>query len=142
MLFKKANKNDEEPNGCMHVFWTIIDWPLNLVRDLTIPAGDREKWNRTKMAFVPVFLPMSLLYLFGLVEDTESFTFWLGLIGTIPGIFFGLYIGFCTKKTGPPEWLMTTSAIMCFVMSIGWINFTSDLVVDTIGLAGRIVDLP
>lgn len=110
---------------------------MNLARDLTIPAGDREKWDRTKMAFVPVFLPMSVLYLYGQLE-----LYWFGLIGTIPGIILGLYIGFCTKRSGPPEWLMTVSAIMCFVMSIGWINFTSSLVVDTIGLAGKIIDLP
>jgi hypothetical protein len=110
---------------------------LNLARDLTIPAGDREKWDRTKMAIVPVLLPMSVLYLYGQLE-----LYWFGLIGTIPGIVLGLYIGFFTKRSGPPEWLMTVSAIMCFVMSIGWINFTSNLVVDTIGLAGKIIDLP
>jgi sodium/potassium/calcium exchanger 6 len=139
-LFKKQDSDDLQ--GCSQIFWTIIDWPLNFLRDLTIPAGDREKWDRTKMAIVPALLPMSCLYLYGLVEDTESTLFWVGLFATIPGIVFGLYIGFCTKKTNPPEWLMSLSAIMCFVMSIGWINFTSACVVDTISLAGGIIDLP
>ena len=94
------------------------------------------------MSIVPIVLPMAFMYLYGFFESTEDFTFWVGVIGAIPGAFIGLYISFCTKKTDPPEWLMTISAVLCFVMSIGWINFTSDLVVDSISLAGGILDVP
>lgn len=112
------------------------------MRDLTIPAGDREKWDRTKMSIVPVLLPMALGYLFGIIDSFDSVPFYIAAFATIPGIIFGIYIRFCTKVSGPPEWMMCISAVFCFIMSIGWINFTSDLVVDTIALGGRIVDLP
>lgn len=111
------------------------------MRDLTIPAGGREKWDRTKMSIVPVIMPMAGLYLFGIVEDTTSPLFYVGAFAAIPGLFLGLYIGFCTKKTNPPEWLMTISSLLCFVMSIAWINFVSDKVVGTLALGGRILDI-
>jgi hypothetical protein len=62
MVFRHASKSDQ---GCMGYFWAVIDFPLNLMRDLTIPAGDLEKWDRTKMSLVPVFFPVSLFFLFG-----------------------------------------------------------------------------
>ena len=139
-MFKRPDS--DETKGCTQIFWAIIDWPLNFLRDLTIPAGDREKWDRTKMSIVPVFLPMAFLYLFGFVDEIDSVPFYIGAFGAIPGIAIGIYIRFCTKVSGPPDWLMSISAFLCFVMSIGWINFTSDLVVDTIALGGRIIDLP
>lgn len=139
MIFRHAK---DENQGIAGYFWAVIDFPLNLMRDLTIPAGDKEKWDRTKMSFVPIFLPFSMFYLYGFIEDTESPLFSIGLYLAIPGAIIGLFIGFCTKKTDPPAWLLTTSSILCFIMSIGWINLTSGLVVDTIGLGGRIIDIP
>jgi len=68
MVFKHSN-NNEKNQGCADYFWKIIDFPLNLLRDLTIPAGDSEKWDRTKMSIMPVFFVGALLFLYGFIDS-------------------------------------------------------------------------
>lgn len=69
MVFKHSDRNADKATGFMHYFWIVIDFPLNLLRDLTIPAGDGEKWDRTKMAFVPFFFTFSLFFLYGFLDS-------------------------------------------------------------------------
>lgn len=69
MVFKHSDRNTDKATGFMHYFWMVIDFPLNLLRDLTIPAGDSEKWDRTKMAFVPFFFTFSLFFLYGFLDS-------------------------------------------------------------------------
>ena len=48
----------------------------------------------------------------------------------------------CTKITQPPERLIFLYAIIAFVMSILWISFTCDIVVDLLGVLGIMLGLP
>lgn len=133
LLFKNSKED-----GPLDVFFNVIDWPLNLMRDLSIPAGSLERWNRTYMSFVPIFITIAFCLLFGLIEDFFDPIFNICLIVMIPGAIAGGLIFFKTKVSSPPEWLLTLSAMLCFVMSICWISFTSDLIVDLLGLFGKI----
>mgnify|MGYP006105280505 CR=1 FL=1 len=60
----------------------------------------------------------------------------------IPGKFLSLLIKFYTKKTKGPESLITVFAILSFVMSIVWINFASNCIMDMLRLIGFITRLP
>ena len=60
----------------------------------------------------------------------------------IPAFFFAIYIRMCTKITQPPERLIFLYAIIAFVMSILWISFTCDIVVDLLSVLGLMLGLP
>ena len=94
------------------------------------------------MTFVPCFAPLAFCVLMGLIQDKSDVKV-IAICGAfmILGAMFGGLILFKTTKTQPPEWLLTISSITCFVMSIAWIAFTSDLIVDLLGLFGKITDL-
>jgi len=57
-------------------------------------------------------------------------------------MMIGAVIRLRTKKTEAPEWLMTFYACICFVMSIIWIKFSSDCIMDLLKLFGFVSQLP
>ena len=64
------------------------------------------------------------------------------LIALVPGIIFAVLIRTRTKPTRGPRLLISTYAILSFVMSIAWISFTSDCIIDLLRLFGFITSLP
>lgn len=60
----------------------------------------------------------------------------------IPGSTFAIYVWFCTKKTVAPKNILTMYAFLAFLMSVAWINWTSNCVVDLIVIFGFITSLP
>jgi sodium/potassium/calcium exchanger 6 len=138
ILFKNSHEDSS-----FDIFFNIIDFPVNLLRDYTIPAGSMDNWNRTKMTIVPITISFALCLLMGWIDDLEEDKDTCLICGAVSlvGIFVGAMIMFRTKKTQPPEWLLTLSSIFCFMLSIAWIAFTSDLIVDLLGLFGAITGL-
>ena len=59
----------------------------------------------------------------------------------IPGIMASIYIAFRTTKTKPPKVIMFIYAILGFILSILWISFTGDVVIDLIQTLGRSLDI-
>ena len=57
-------------------------------------------------------------------------------------VFFSAWIRMCTTKTKPPAALLFFYSIMAFVMSIIWIGFTCDIVVDLLTVIGVILSAP
>jgi len=64
-------KNSHEDTGC-DVFFNFIDFPVNLMRNYTIPAGSMDNWDRTKMAIVPITISYAFCFLMGLINDTDE----------------------------------------------------------------------
>jgi len=60
----------------------------------------------------------------------------------LPGIAISAYIRMCTYKSIPPPKIFFGFSIVAFVMSIMWISFTSDIVIDLLQLFGFILKLP
>ena len=67
---------------------------------------------------------------------------WIGLYLMIPGALFGIWIRFRTKLYNPPTWLQTLYAILAFIMSVAWINLTSDWAVSMLRLFGYVTGIP
>lgn len=64
------------------------------------------------------------------------------LYALIPGVMFTIYIQCRTTNTRPPPVLMFIYAICAFVMSICWISFASDVVVDLLSILGMVLQIP
>jgi len=60
----------------------------------------------------------------------------------LPGIPFGIYIFFFTKRSQPPTMVLTVYSFLAFLMAIAWINWSCNCVVDLIKLFGFITSLP
>jgi Ca2+/Na+ antiporter len=59
-----------------------------------------------------------------------------------PGLICSIYLCFCTKKTVAPPNIMFFMAVLGFVMSISWISFTSNFVIDLLWIIGLILNIP
>ena len=56
----------------------VIEWPLGLIRDYTIPIADEESWDRTRAAILPLFVVISFLFLNGNLDapDDKDESWW------------------------------------------------------------------
>jgi len=64
------------------------------------------------------------------------------LLSMIVFVPIGIYVRFRTLRSKPPSGLVFGYALVGFYMSINWISFTSDMVVDLLGLLGLMLSLP
>lgn len=127
-----------------------IEWPLTLIRDGTIPIADDESWSRNRAAIIPMFVVISFLYLNGNIgpPDDETQSFWsqtqviVGFACIPAGLILGVIIRFKTKISQAPRGLLTLYSTMCFIMSIMWIQFTSNEIMDLLKLFGFVTGLP
>lgn len=73
-----------------------ITFPLDFIRNWTVPMADTADWNRTRAAILPVLIPWGFCMLWGFIrdKDTESNAYFINilLIALVPTILFGVYI--------------------------------------------------
>jgi len=150
----------------------FIDWPLTLLRNYTIPSVEEDGWDRTRAALAPMFMPLCFWICFGDAfgcfkrvdcdddynktkygakcegDDPEMegkfdlMDLLIPVLWMIPGGIIGLVIRFRTKENKGPSWLMTFYAIIGFIMSIAWINITSEFVVGMLNLFAIVSGIP
>ena len=60
-----ANFKRIKEEGVTDNLMKVIEVPLTLIRDWTIPIADEEAWDRNRAAIVPVFLVIGFLFLNG-----------------------------------------------------------------------------
>ena len=121
----------------------IIDYPLTILRNYSIPMAEEDKWEKFRASVLPLTMVISFMYLFGNLQGDGSEPYVItSLVSFIPGSTFAIYIWFCTKKSVAPPNILTFYAFLAFLMSVAWINWTSNCVVDLIVIFGFITGLP
>lgn len=137
--------------GVCCALFKFITVPLVFVRDYTCPMAEQEAWNRTRATILPVTMPFAFFLLTGKFDffsdhpdDIEQNKLYglITAIALVPGIIVAVLIRTQTKKTRGPRLLISAYAILSFVMSIAWISFTSDSIIDLLRLFGFITSLP
>ena len=142
-FLKKAIEGEdswEELNWFQKVVFITCDAPWDFLRRLTIPPPCREMWFRKFGVIWPIpaviffFLSNSLLPF----DAAPPFYFYVALgVGFIASCFF-----YCmTKPTTPPKWIIVF-ALGAFLMSILWINWISNVLVDLLTLLGLMFGIP
>ena len=146
ILFKNTSEE-----GIFGNLMKIVSVPLTLVRDYTVPIGEEDQWDRQRAAIIPMTLVIAFLFLNGsiheitYVEDDRrkvNKAFVAGLICMLPGAIIGVIIKLRTKITEAPPTLITVYSILCFIMSIMWIQFTCNCIMALLQLFGFITKLP
>jgi sodium/potassium/calcium exchanger 6 len=133
-----------QEQGVFNTIMTVISAPLNFLRDYTIPIAENDQWDRQRAATIPVFIVFAFFYLEGFItsdEKGETYLIW-SLICIIPGALIGTIIKLKTKVSVPPKTFMNISAFLCFLMSIAWIGFTCNVILDLLKVFGFIFQLP
>lgn len=122
----------------------ILTWPLDFLRDLTIPMGEDAAWSRNRAMIYPMTLPFAfaILYKFLLEPETKELTLKICLWLLIPGFFMSIYIRTRTTATRPPPVIMFICTFFAFFMSIVWISFTSDVAIDLLEILGFVLEVP
>lgn len=62
-LFDKEKKWNEIPNY-LKIFYILFEFPLTLIRELTIPICENKKWNKIKFCLLPLGNFIFLSYIF------------------------------------------------------------------------------
>ena len=126
----KSNKEFEKKTTFEKIFFIFIERPFNLIRDLTIPPFEQEKWNRNLFILLPMTLSLFLSIIFHLNSysfySTSFIIIWYILMFIISIFFFRIsYRGTLPKC----EW---TLLLIALVISILWIYSVTNILMDMI----------
>ena len=110
--------------------FAFVDFPMNIVRDATIPPYEVSKWKRSFFILQPITIPLFLIVMFNQYENV--YTHWI-----ISLIILGILLVICvifyrkTYRTSLPncEWILLSSA---FVLSILWLWCVTNILLDMI----------
>ena len=136
-MFKRT---EDEKTPCISYITMIYEWPLTFLRDYSVPMGDFADWDRKRAAILPLTIPAVCCIMplpindtpYYFDPDTRQKAGIVTLFCLIPGLMFSLYIFFRTTQTRPNNIVMMIYAWLGFIMSILWISFTGDVVIDLI----------
>ena len=140
-------------NKIVFIFFEI---PFNILRDLSIPAVEQQRYNNIVFSLFPLFSFLTFMFLTGnytyfiefkkvsshltiYVLKYKSITEFLLILAFICIICIVLYIKI--DKNHLPKQIL----LICFVnfgMSIIWISVFSDIIVDLLTFLGVIFNLP
>ena len=110
--------------------FAFVDFPMNIVRDATIPPYEVSKWKRSFFILQPITIPLFLIVMFNQYKNV--YTHWI-----ISLIILGILLVICvifyrkTYRTSLPncEWILLSSA---FVLSILWLWCVTNILLDMI----------
>ena len=122
------------------------------MRDYTIPPAQDGEWNRLRAIITPATMTLAFFCLTSMLskeikertkDPSSSLTYTIiGCSAILPGSLIGLAIRYRTKKNDPPDWLRILYSIFAFIMSVCWVKFTSDNIVDMLQLFNYVTGLP
>ena len=128
--------NKKEKWSKLSIFKKIIrifvEFPLNLIRDLTTPPFEKEKWKKEFFALMPISISVCLSLLFGLYEYYIKFPHFIFI-----SVYYMILVFVCYKlykksyRGSLPncEWVLLISAL---IMSMIWIYAITKILVQMI----------
>ena len=138
-IFKRTQED-----GVLNTCWLVVEVPLNFLRNYSTPMADNADWDRCRASILPLTVPISFFYLQKYLAEGEDIQTILTICAILlaPGAIISIYIRCRTTLTRPPVIIMFVFAIIGFLMSICWISFTSDIVIDILEILGIMLQVP
>ena len=133
----EGEQSFSEMNWFNKIIFIFIDAPIDFIRRLTIPPPDHEQWNRRNAAVVPITSTVFVFTILGILDykSAPPIAFYVCL-----GIALILSVLICTRtplNNGPRRFMIVFS-IFSFIMSIAWIWFIANILIDLLGVLGLI----
>lgn len=123
--------------------FAIIESPIVLLRDVTIPTIDPELWFKPYAVLQPLLSPMLLLFIFG---DLNSHVGFLpsSVLSFILGVPLAIFVYLTTHYSYPMKGSVygTTWVLLAFSMCIAWIYLLAGELVACLSAIGDISGLP
>jgi len=129
-------------DGKLAFFLWWVEFPLSLLRHLSIPAAD-PFWdqNRRVLSALSPILASQLIVLVvkgadGFTLEVEYLRLPLGVLALIVGTMVSVTLFFCSNATAQPRYF-NVSVLFAFLMSVVWLDLIANEIVamlETIGL--------
>ncbi|EAS00353.2 sodium calcium exchanger protein (macronuclear) [Tetrahymena thermophila SB210] len=107
--------------------------PVNFIRDLTIPPGDDDQWNKWRAFICCYTTPITFLFITGnikmLVGGIEGFYLAYLLLGI--GFIFSLIVWKYSHENKAPAFMFFFS-LLAFVISVAYISTIAQILIDFI----------
>ena len=110
----------------------IIEFPMNFLRDLTIPPFEKEKWKKEFFALSPISMSLCLSLFFKLFPYYIKYPFYIAIsLYYAILIIIGIYLYKKTYRGALPkcEWILLISAL---IMSMIWIYTVTTILVQMV----------
>lgn len=134
----ESEESWEEMSWIKKVIYICIDAPLDFIRRLTIPPADSEMWNRRIAAVVPFFSVFWVFITTGMINfyDAPPIAFY---VAEGVALIVSIIICFVTPLNHGPRRGMIVFAVFAFLLSILWIWFFANIIIDLLGVLGLIM---
>ena len=128
------NKEEKwEDTSCFKkIFKIMVEIPLNLIRDLTTPPFEKEKWKKEFLSLSPVFISLSISLFFNLFKYYVLYPHYIFIISYYALlVILGIFLYKKTYRGSLPncEWLLLISAL---AMSMIWIYVITTILIQTV----------
>lgn len=123
-LDQLSNGSELRSTACrfMRLFLYVLDFPLQLPRQITIPVISEEKWSKTfavtSATLAPIFLALIWKPQIERINSTISLAIFMS--AALLGIILGTLAFAFTKKSSPPKDCLFPWLAGGFLMSIAW----------------------
>ena len=127
-------------NILQKIVYIFIDAPFDFCRRLTIPPGNDEQWDRR---FAIVFPPLSVTFFYlvvGIIDFSgiPPISYWV-LLGI--GFLCSMITYWTTKQQHAPKRFITLYAFLCFLMSLVWIWWVANILIDLLTMLGIVLSI-
>ena len=110
----------------------LVEFPMNIIRDLTTPPFEKEKWKKEFFALSPISISLCLSLFFNLFPYYIKYPFYIGIsIYYFILIILAIYLYRKTYRGALPncEWVLLISAL---IMSMIWIYTVTTILVQMV----------
>lgn len=121
----------------------VVELPVTVLRDLTIPTLDDDNWYKLYAVAHPVADILLVAFLFGLVSDTAA-SIPAVLLCVLAGLLPSLCIYLLTHHSKAPTGRVfaTLWSLTAFVMCIFWVYMLAGELVSCLSALGTLLSLP
>lgn len=124
-------------------FLAVVDFPVVLLRDLTIPTLDPELWFKPYAILHPIACAEFCLLVLDLTSSRIGhmpLTLIVGVAGIGPAVFISLSTNYSFPPRSQPA--ISTWNFVAFVMCILWTYTLADELITALTAAGVILEIP
>jgi len=133
--FKSAKRAVKEKLGLFDEgsvwgkIWNVYEFPLNLIRDITIPYSEDDKWNKWVAVLHPFLTSIFIIWQLGYLGSFSDYPF-LWAIWAVLAFVCSVYIFYRSQSGKVPEELGVVFSLVGFLAACLWINFVANLLMD------------
>lgn len=118
----------------------MLEYPLTLARDLTIPTLDGSSWNKLIAMIHPIADPLLVCFVFGLAGNVVETVILCALIGAVPS--FAIFLVAQNNRPPTEPYFTVPWTLTAFFMCVVWVYMLAGELITALSVLGIILQLP